>query len=115
MLYAGGKIRWVKHPVPMGESERSYFLPILLISVGVPGLVALLFFFPVFSSSAKTDLTFLPALNACLNGSTAGVLIAGFVAIRKKRIASRNPTVFRRPLSSLPSNTENYCFPTLSR
>ncbi len=72
----------------MENSEQRFFWPILIASIGIPVVVALLFFFPVFANNETSrDLSFLPMMNAIINGSTTVLLIGGLIAIKQKRIA----------------------------
>ncbi len=53
---------------------------IWVISIAVPVVVAVLFFLP--GMNIDTDLTMLPALNACINGTVAVLLVTGLYFIR---------------------------------
>ncbi|MFN7014026.1 MAG: DUF420 domain-containing protein [Bacteroidia bacterium] len=57
---------------------------IVAVSIIIPVAVAILFFAPKLDVGSK--LTFLPALNAFLNGTTSVLLIAAFIAIKNKNI-----------------------------
>ncbi|MFT5619092.1 MAG: putative membrane protein, partial [Arenicella sp.] len=62
-------------------------LPIIaILSVVVPLLVAILMSFPQSGKLGDLDVSFLPHLNGTLNSATAILLIAGFLAIRSKKI-----------------------------
>lgn len=62
-------------------SKEKKFLPLIIaISIIIPVAVTILFFGPKLNLGSR--LTFLPALNAFLNGSTTLLLILGFFAIK---------------------------------
>ncbi len=63
---------------------KTYFSLIIFASLLIPLVVTILYFGP--KLKVGVDLSFLPALNATLNGLTAIMLTLGFVAIRKKII-----------------------------
>jgi len=69
----------------MTTLQKKNFIPlIVLISILIPIVVAILFFAPKLDVGSK--LTFLPALNAALNGVTTILLIVAFIAIKKKNV-----------------------------
>ncbi len=62
---------------------KNVYLPLIIAaSVLIPAVVTILYFGPKINFGI--DLSFLPAVNAALNGMTAIMLILGFWAIRKK-------------------------------
>ena len=63
-------------------SEKRINILIAVISVMVPVLVALLIYTPAFN--LHIDVSFLPALNACLNSIVTVLLLAGLYFIRNK-------------------------------
>ena len=70
------------------KKQDSIFIPIIIsLSIIVPIAVALLMSFPnVFHiESEKYDFSSLPFLHAILNGSTAILLLTGFILIKNKR------------------------------
>lgn len=64
---------------------KTYLPLIIAVSLVIPTVVAILYFGPKINFGI--DLSFLPAVNATLNGITAMMLIFGFMAIRQKIIA----------------------------
>lgn len=63
--------------------QKKQFLPLIItFSVLTPVLIAILYLRPTVKSDV--DLSFLPAVNATLNGITTIMLILGFVAIKKR-------------------------------
>ncbi|PCJ80805.1 MAG: hypothetical protein COA57_14785 [Flavobacteriales bacterium] len=63
--------------------EKSYRIYIIIASVAIPVLIAVLYFTPKLKLEG-VDLSFLPFVNAILNGLTTMMLILGFIAIRDK-------------------------------
>lgn len=57
---------------------------IWILSIAIPGLVALIYFGPKFGSGA--DLRMLPAIYATINAITAVILLLALKAIREKKI-----------------------------
>ena len=53
------------------------------VSVAIPVVVAILYVLP--GIETETDLSFLPLLNAVLNGTTSLLLIVALIAIKKKQ------------------------------
>lgn len=70
----------------MLSSERSYNLPIYVISGLVPAVVLALFYLAPPQLSLGFDLRWLPALNASFNFTTAVLLIVGRIYIARKDI-----------------------------
>lgn len=66
-------------------TKTNAYLPLIIaISLIIPAVVAILYLGPKINFGI--NLSFLPAVNATLNGTTAIMLILGFIAIRKKII-----------------------------
>lgn len=65
------------------KSNNPYKSLIIFLSVVVPIAVAVLYILP---KTETTVFSFLPLLNACINGTTFFVLIAAFLAIKNKNI-----------------------------
>lgn len=62
---------------------KKIYLPLIIsLSLLIPAVVFILYYGPKLNTG--TDFSFLPAVNATLNGLTSIMLILGFVAIRKK-------------------------------
>jgi putative membrane protein len=67
--------------------EKKYNLPIIIISVLIPIVVAILFTVKLKDFGINVEpLSFLPPIYATTNGLTAIVLIAALVAIKNKKI-----------------------------
>jgi putative membrane protein len=67
--------------------EKKYNLPIIIISVLIPIVVAILFTVKLKDFGINVEpLSFLPPIYATTNGLTAVVLIAALVAIKNKKI-----------------------------
>ncbi len=69
------------------KNDKKIFPIIVILSIVVPLLVALLMSFPQSGKLGDLDVSFLPHLNGTLNSATAILLIAGFLAIRSKKIS----------------------------
>ena len=70
------------------QKKDSFFIPIIIsLSIIIPIVVALLMLFPtVFHiESENYDFSSLPFFHAILNGSTAVLLVSGFILIKNKR------------------------------
>jgi len=68
-----------------GPSERSLWIGVLALALLVGGLVALVAAFPQALRLDGLDVTGLPRVHAAMNGTTALLLTAGYVAIRTGR------------------------------
>ena len=66
-------------------SDRSFFIFNAAISVAALSLLSWLLLFHGGMQGADVNLRFLPGVNACLNATAASLLVAGWVAIKKKR------------------------------
>jgi putative membrane protein len=66
-------------------SDRRFFVFNAVVSVAALSLLTWLLVLRSGGSGAEVNVRFLPLLNACLNGLAATLLIAGRVAIAKKR------------------------------
>jgi putative membrane protein len=69
-------------------SDRAAYTMIGLLTLVVVGLVAVLMGTGGEMRPAAFDVTGLPRLNACLNAISAGLLMAGWVFIRRRRVAA---------------------------
>ena len=70
------------------QKKDSFFIPLIIgLSIIIPIVVALLMLFPtVFHiASENYDFSSLPFFHAILNGSTAVLLITGFILIKNKK------------------------------
>jgi len=67
-------------------NDRLYFRAILGISIAIPVVVAVLLYIPGIKSSL--DVSFLPRLNAMINSTVSVLLVAGYIAIRNKKITT---------------------------
>jgi putative membrane protein len=68
-----------------GASDRAFFIFNAVVSVGALGFLAWLLLVHGGMRSSEVNLRFMPPLNACLNGTAAALLVAGRVAIARKR------------------------------
>lgn len=81
------------------KSENPYKSLIIFLSIVIPVAVAILYLIP---KTDTTQFSFLPLLNACLNGSTFLVLCYALFAIKKKNIKLHKSLMwFALVLSSL--------------
>ena len=79
------------------QKKDSLFIPLIIgLSIIIPIVVALLMLFPtVFHiESENYDFSSLPFFHAILNGSTAILLVIGFVLIKNKRTNLHKITMF---------------------
>lgn len=73
------------------KKQDSFFIPLIItLSIAIPVAVALLMLFPDFLhiDSGNVDFSSLPFFHAVLNGSTAILLLTGFVLIKNKKAKS---------------------------
>lgn len=68
------------------SNNMKYKNLIILVSILIPIVVAILYYTPVLDLKG-VDLSFLPLVNAIINGTTAVLLVTAVVAIKKKNIA----------------------------
>ena len=66
-------------------SDRTFFAFNAIVSVAALSLLSWLLLFHGGLQGTSVNLRFLPGVNACLNATAASLLIAGWVAIKKKR------------------------------
>lgn len=78
---------------------KKYTVWIWLLSVAIPGVVAMLYFGPKFSPG--TDLRVLPRIYSSLNLLTAVILVLALVAIRRKRIMLHKKLMFSALIMSV--------------
>lgn len=71
---------------PPQSSDRSFFVFNAVISIAALSLLSWLLLFHGGMQGTNVNLRFLPGVNACLNATAASLLIAGWVAIKRKRI-----------------------------
>lgn len=69
-------------PLP---SDRSFFIFNAVLSVAALSLLAWLLLFHRGVEGTTLDLRFMPGVNAVLNGTSAALLVAGWVAIKRRR------------------------------
>lgn len=73
-------------PDELGGSDRGFFVFNAIVSVVALSILAWLLLLRDGGDAGELDLSFMPAVNASLNGAAAIMLTAGWIAIRKKRI-----------------------------
>ena len=70
------------------KKQDSFFVPLIItLSIIIPIVVALLMLFPdvFYIESESIDFSSLPFFHAILNGSTAVLLLTGFILIKNKK------------------------------
>lgn len=67
------------------RSDKPFFIFNAVVSVAALSLLAWLLLLHGGLQNPTVNLRFMPAVNACLNATAASLLVAGLVAIRKKR------------------------------
>jgi putative membrane protein len=70
---------------PLQRGDRPFLIFNAVVSVAALGLLAWLLLIHGGMREPTVNLRFMPAVNACLNGSAACLLFAGWVAIKRKR------------------------------
>ena len=70
---------------PVSRSDRSFFIFNAVVSVAALSLLTWLLLIHGGAQNSAVDLRFMPAVNACFNATAASLLVAGWVAIKKKR------------------------------
>lgn len=71
-------------------SDKRFFVFNAILSAAALGLLAWLLLIRGGSGSAGLDLRFMPAVNACLNSTSALLLVCGYIAVKKG-----NPRIHR--------------------
>ena len=67
--------------------EKKFSLPIIIISILIPVVVAVLFMIKLKDFGIKVEpMHFLPPIYAAINGLTAVLLIAAVVAIKNRKV-----------------------------
>lgn len=67
-------------------NDRGFYLFNAVVSVAALGFLAWLLVLRSEGAGWGADLSFMPAVNACLNAAAAALLVAGWVAIRRKNV-----------------------------
>lgn len=75
-------------PAPPNSSPRPFIAAIIAVSIGATLFLFWLIYVHPAADAASVKLTFLPALNALLNGLSASALLIGYTFIRTRRIAA---------------------------
>lgn len=70
---------------PSPSSDRAFYVFNAVISVAALSFLSWLLLFHRGVEGTSVNLRFLPAVNACLNGTAAALLVAGWVAIKRQR------------------------------
>ena len=73
---------------------KNYKPLIWTLTIGINGLIILAFFLPDKESFSAVDFSFLPLLNAIMNGSTFLLLLLALFAIKKKNIRAHRNFIF---------------------
>ena len=74
--------------------KRNYTKAIWILSIGINLLIGLAYFIPTLSLSQDYDFSYIPPLNATLNGLTFLSLIAALIAIKNKKITLHRNLIF---------------------
>jgi putative membrane protein len=80
--------------IPPAASPRPFIAAILAISLAATLFLFWLIYVHPAADAASVKLTFLPALNALLNGLSASALLIGYTFIRARRIAAHRAAMF---------------------
>ena len=81
-------------PLPPTASPRTAVAAILGISIAATLFLFWLIYVHPAADAASVKLTFLPALNALLNGLSASALLLGYTFVRAKRIPAHRAAMF---------------------
>jgi putative membrane protein len=81
-------------PLPPTASPRPFIVAILAVSLAATLFLFWLIYVHPAADAASVKLTFLPALNALLNGLSASALLIGYTFIRARRIAAHRAAMF---------------------
>ncbi|OQP44334.1 hypothetical protein A4D02_35290 [Niastella koreensis] len=73
---------------------RNYKPVTWALALGINGLIVLAFFFPFKEGIKEYDLSFLPLLNAIMNGATFIFLLLALVAIKQNKITRHRNFIF---------------------
>jgi putative membrane protein len=74
--------------------ERNYLRAIWILSIGINLLIGLAYFIPTLTLSENYDFSYIPKLNATLNGLTFLSLIGALIAIMNKKITLHRNFIF---------------------
>ena len=74
--------------------ERNYSKAIWILSIGINLLIGLAYFIPTLSLSEDYDFSYIPLLNATLNGLTFLSLIGALLAIKNKKLNLHRNFIF---------------------
>lgn len=74
-------------------SEKATTILIIVLSIAVPGLVALLFYVKPPEIATGMDLKFFPKFHAILNSGTAVCLVTGVYFIKRKQIGKHRASM----------------------
>jgi putative membrane protein len=69
-----------------GTSDRTFWIVNAIVSAAALAFLAYILLLRNADAQSAEKVAFLPAVNACLNGTSAVLLAAGWVNIKKKRI-----------------------------
>ena len=74
--------------------EKNYNSIIWLLSIGINLLIALAYFVPSITVTEEYDFSYIPLLNATLNGATFIALLCSLIAIKNKNIKLHKRLIF---------------------
>ena len=74
--------------------SKNYKKLIWILSIGINLLIGLAYFVPTLSLSEDYDFSYIPLLNASLNGMTFLALLLALIAIKNKRIILHRNLIF---------------------
>ena len=74
--------------------EKNYNSIIWLLSIGINLLIALAYFVPSITVTEEYDFSYIPLLNATLNGATFIALLCSLIAIKNKNIKLHKSLIF---------------------
>jgi len=78
----------------LGGKKRDYSKAIWILSIGINLLILLAYFIPTITLPDSYDFSYIPKLNATLNGLTFLSLLGAFFAIKNKKIILHRNFIF---------------------
>ncbi|BDD05578.1 DUF420 domain-containing protein [Aureibacter tunicatorum] len=76
------------------KTERNYSKAIWILSIGINLLIGLAYFIPTITLSQSYDFSYIPKLNATLNGLTFLSLLGALISIKLKKLTLHRNFIF---------------------
>ncbi len=75
-------------------NQRDYTKAIWILSIGINLLIGLAYFIPTIALPERYDFSYIPKLNATLNGMTFISLLLALIAIKRKKVKLHRNLIF---------------------